>query len=228
MPQMSWRDWIRDVEIEPSLYAADFLRLGDQIEALLGVGARIFHVDVGDGRFIPPVTIGPVVVRSIAPVVHRAGGRLDCHLMVDEPESQFQQIHEAGGDSVTFHVEVCEDVPGAVRVARGLGLGVGLAFNPDTPLDAVRGLAGEVDLLLVMSVYPGYSGQAFIPDSLERVRRLRELVGPHVLLQVDGGLTDGNIRAVRDAGANLIVAGSAIFRTDDVAGAYTGLSRALA
>ncbi len=227
---MAWKDWIRGVEIEPSLYAADFLRLGDQIEALLAAGARIFHVDVGDGRFIPPVTIGPVVVRSIAPVVHDAGGRLDCHLMVGEPESHFQQIREAGGDSVTFHLEVCSDLPKAAALARSLGLGVGLAFNPDTPVEeaAEAVLASGIELALCMSVHPGYSGQAFLPESLDRIRRLRELVGGRALVQVDGGLRDGNIRAVREAGADLIVAGSAIFGSDDVAGAYAGLADALA
>jgi ribulose-phosphate 3-epimerase len=227
---MAWKDWVRDVEIEPSLYAADFLRLGDQIEALLAAGARIFHVDVGDGRFIPPVTIGPVVVRSIAPVVHGAGGRLDCHLMVGEPESHFQQIREAGGDSVTFHLEVCSDLPKAVALARSLGLGVGLAFNPDTPVEeaAEAVLTSGIELALCMSVHPGYSGQAFLPESLDRIRRLRELVGDRALVQVDGGLRDGNIRAVREAGADLIVAGSAIFGSGDVAGAYAGLADALA
>jgi ribulose-phosphate 3-epimerase len=226
---MGWRDWIRGVEVEPSLYAADFLHLGDQIDALLAAGARIFHVDVGDGRFIPPVTIGPVIVQSIAPVVHAAGGRLDCHLMIEDPEPQFAQIKQAGGDSVTFHIEVCQDVPRAVVLARSHGLGVGLALNPDTPIEtAARAAASaDIDVLLCMSVHPGYSGQAFIPESLDRVRRLRELVGSDPLIQVDGGLTNGNIDAVRQAGADLIVAGSAIFYTEDVAEAYMGLVRAL-
>jgi ribulose-phosphate 3-epimerase len=225
---MGWRDWTRGVEVEPSLYAADFLRLGEQIEALLGAGARIFHVDVGDGRFIPPVTIGPVVVRSIAPVVHGTGGRLDCHLMVDAPESHFRQIHDAGGDSVTFHLETCEDVPAAVALARELGLGVGLAFSPDTSVEDAAQLATGVDLVLCMSVRPGYSGQTFLPESLDRIRRLRPLVGENVLVQVDGGLRNENVRAVRDAGADLVVAGSAIFHSADVADAYVGLVDALA
>jgi ribulose-phosphate 3-epimerase len=227
---MAWKDWIRGVEIEPSLYAADFLRLGDQIQVLLAAGARIFHIDVGDGRFIPPVTIGPVVVRSIAPVVHEAGGWLDCHLMVGEPEAHFQQIREAGGDSVTFHLEVCSDVSKAVALARSFGLGVGLAFNPATAVEdaAQATLASGVDVVLCMSVHPGYSGQAFLPDALDRIHRLHEAVGGRALVQVDGGLRDGNIQAVREAGADLIVAGSAIFHTDDVAGAYARLVEAAA
>ncbi|MCC6223414.1 MAG: ribulose-phosphate 3-epimerase [Thermoleophilia bacterium] len=225
---MSWRDWVRGVEIEPSLYAADFLRLGEQSEALLTAGARVFHVDVGDGRFIPPVTIGPVVVQAVAPVVHRAGGRLDCHLMVDAPDSHFEQIRQAGGDSVTFHLEVCPDPATAVAAARACGLGVGVAINPDTPIAAAAAVAGDVDLVLCMSVHPGYSGQAFIPESLERIRELRDLLGDGRLIQVDGGVTAGNVAEVRAAGADLIVAGSAIFYHGDVAGAYDGLVRAVA
>jgi ribulose-phosphate 3-epimerase len=222
---VAWRSWVRGVEIEPSLYAADFLRLGEQIEALLRAGARLFHVDVGDGRFIPPITIGPVVVKSIAPVIHAAGGRLDCHLMVEEPESHFDEIKAAGGDSVTFHVEVCTDVPAAAALARSLGLGVGLALNPDTPVEKAIA-ASEVDLVLCMSVHPGYSGQKFIPGSVDRLRQLRDLLPSETLVQVDGGIIEDNVRAVRDAGADLIVAGSAVFYQDDIAEAYRALAGA--
>lgn len=224
---MAWRDWVRGVEVEPSLYAADFMRLGDQVDALLGAGARILHVDVGDGRFIPPITIGPVVVQSLAPTVHAAGGRLDCHLMVADPEPHFEQIREAGGDSVTFHVEVCDDVQRAAGLARDLGLGVGIAFNPDTPVEAVASVSAGVDLVLCMSVHPGYSGQAFIPESVDRLRRVRSLLPAETLVQVDGGISVSNVQAVRDAGADLIVAGSSVFREKDVAGAYAGLVEAL-
>jgi ribulose-phosphate 3-epimerase len=222
---VAWRQWVRGVEIEPSLYAADFLRLGEQIEVLLGTGARIFHIDVGDGRFIPPITIGPVVVKSIAPVIHAAGGRLDCHLMVEEPESHFDEVKAAGGDSVTFHVEVCADVPAAAALARSLGLGVGLALNPDTPVEKAIA-ASEVDLVLCMSVHPGYSGQKFIPGSVDRLRQLRDLLPSETLVQVDGGIIEDNVRAVRDAGADLIVAGSAVFYQDDIAEAYRALAGA--
>ena len=120
--RMSWRDWVRDAEVEPSLYAADFARLGEQIDVLLRAGCRIFHFDVGDGHFVEPVTIGPVVLESIAPLVHEAGGVLDCHLMVDNPLRHFPQIARAGGDSVTFHYEVVDDVPATIAAARGHGL----------------------------------------------------------------------------------------------------------
>ena len=185
-------------------------------------------MDVGDGRFIPPVTIGPVVVQSIASVIHAAGGRLDCHLMVDDPTEQLRLIKVAGGDSVTFHLEAAPDVRAVVALARELELGVGLAFNPDSPVEAAVAASTGTDLLLCMSVHPGYSGQSFIPESLDRIRRLRELVAPGTLIQVDGGLTDQNINAVREAGADLLVAGSAIFYAEDVAAAYTGLVEAIA
>lgn len=224
---MAWRDWVRGVEIEPSLYAADFMRLGEQVGLLLTEGARLFHVDVGDGRFIPPITIGPVVVQALAPTVHAAGGRLDCHLMVSHPEPHYEQIKLAGGDSVTVHVEVCDDVAQAVALARSLELGVGIAFNPDTPVEAAASVAAGVDLVLCMSVHPGYSGQEFLPESIERVRRLRPLLPVETLVQIDGGRGARNAGAVRAAGADLIVAGSAIFASGNIAGAYDGLVRAV-
>ncbi len=228
MSAMPWSDPTRGVEIEPSIYAADFLRLGEQIGSLLDAGARIFHVDIGDGHFITPVTIGPIVVRSVAPAVHDRGGRLDCHLMVEAPTSHFPQVAEAGGDSVTFHVEAVDDPRAAVALAREHGLGVGVACNPDTPLERIAAASHGADLVVCMTVYPGWSGQTFLPGSLARIRRLRELVGPDRLIQVDGGITAGNVRDVAAAGADLIVAGSAIFFSDDIDGAYAGLAGAIA
>ena len=225
---MSWREWIRGAEVEPSIYAADFLRLGEQIQTLLAAGARIFHVDVGDGRFIPPVTIGPIVIRSIAPVIHDAGGKIDCHLMIEAPSDQLALIAEAGGDSISFHLESVSDPLAVIANAREQGLGVGVAFNPETPVEAAAAAAADADFALCMSVHPGYSGQAFLPESIDRLRRLRELVSPGLLVQVDGGVGAENVRAVHDAGADLIVAASAIFYADDIAAAYEALSAAVA
>ncbi len=225
---MAWREWIRTVEIEPSLYAADFARLGEQVEVLLRTGARIFHFDVGDGHFVEPVTIGPVVLESIAPLVHRLDGRLDCHLMVDNPTRHFPQIARAGGDSVTFHYEVTDDVPGTIAAAREHGLEVGVAFNPESEPEEVAAVAGEADLVLCMSIHPGYSGQEFMPEALDRVGRLRAALPEHVHVQVDGGIDNENVRAVYDAGATLLVAGSAIFRREDLPRAYRRLVQALA
>jgi ribulose-phosphate 3-epimerase len=219
----AWDDWVRGPEVEPSLYAADFSRLGEQIEILLEAGARIFHFDVGDGHFVPPVTIGPIVLQSISPIVHRAGGRLDCHLMVDEPAKHFEAIAEAGGDSVTFHYEVANDVEALAAEARAHGLGVGLAFKPQTEPEDAAEVAGPVDIVLCMSINPGYSGQAFMPEAAERIASVRELLPPGVRLQVDGGINADTIVMARDAGADLLVAGSAIFWRDDLAEAYRRL-----
>jgi len=225
---MAWRDWIRTVEIEPSLYAADFGHLAAQIEVLLRSGARIFHFDVGDGHFVEPVTIGPVVLEAVAPLVHALHGAVDCHLMVDNPVRHFPQIARAGGDSVTFHYEAVEDVPGTIAAAREHGLQVGVAFNPQTEPEDVAAVAGDADLVLCMSINPGYSGQSFMEEALDRVARLRALLPESIPIQVDGGIDSDNIRGVHEAGATLLVAGSAIFHREDLPRAYRRLVQALA
>jgi ribulose-phosphate 3-epimerase len=219
---------MRGAEVEPSLYAADFTRLGEQIRELLDAGARIFHFDVGDGHFVEPVTIGPIVLGAIAPLIHEAGGRLDCHLMVDNPEHHFAQIARAGGDSVTFHVEASSDIPATAGRARGEGLAVGLVFNPETPVEDALAAATAVDLVLCMSIHPGYSGQEFMPEAVDRIRELRSGLDERVPVQVDGGITKHNARAVHEAGAELVVAGNAIFGHGDLAGAYQELVSELA
>jgi ribulose-phosphate 3-epimerase len=221
---VSWDEWIRRPEVEPSLYAADFSRLGEQIEILLAAGARIFHFDVGDGHFVPPVTVGPIVLKWIAPIVHRGGGRLDCHLMVEQPERHLEAIAEAGGDSVTFHYEVAEDVEALAAAARAHGLGVGLAFNPQTDPEQAAEVAEHVDLVLCMSINPGYSGQAFMPAAFGRVERLRNLLPEETHIQVDGGVGRDNIPRLREAGADLLVAGTSIFAAPDLAAAYRELA----
>jgi ribulose-phosphate 3-epimerase len=225
---MSWADWADAVEIEPSIYAADFSRLGAQLEALHAAGAKVFHFDVGDGSFIPEITIGPIVAASISPLLRGLGARLDCHLMVAEPERHFEAIAKAGGDSVTFHVEACDDPPRAIASARDLGLGAGVAFNPETTVAGVVDAAEGADLVLCMSIHPGYSGQAFRPDALERIAELRAALPRDVRVQVDGGINGETARAAREAGADLLVAGSAIFWRDDVGAAYHELAAAVA
>ena len=224
---MAWKDWVRTVEVEPSLYAADFARLGEQIEALLHAGARVFHFDVGDGHFVEPVTMGPIVLKSIAPRIHKLGGVIDCHLMVDNPEHHFEQIKEAGGDSVTFHVEVADEPWKAIKAARDLGLGVGVAFNPETEAETAVEASLGADLALCMSIHPGYSGQEFLPDSLWRIARLRKELPSSLFVQVDGGVMEENVTDVRKVGADLIVAGSAIFGMEDLPRAYRRLVKAL-
>jgi ribulose-phosphate 3-epimerase len=225
---VAWREWVRTVEIEPSLYAADFANLGEQVTYLLNAGARVFHFDIGDGHFVEPVTMGPIVLRSIAPVVHAAGGVLDCHLMVDNPERHIPQVAAAGGDSVTFHVEACEDVPAVVAHAREHGLGVGVAFKPETSVEDAVEAAADADLALCMSIEPGYSGQEFMPEAIPRLRTLRRELPEDVFVQVDGGISHGNVREANDAGANLLVVGSGIFDREDLPRAYHRLVQALA
>ena len=226
---MGWESWIRDGrEIAPSLYAADFARLGEQIDVLLAAGCRVFHFDVGDGHFIPPVTIGPVVLRSIAPLIHAAGGVVDCHLMVSDPAHHVPEFAESGADSVTFHVEAVHDPAAVAASARALGLAVGVAFNPATEPSraAAEAERAGADMILCMSIEPGYSGQAFMPAAFVRIAELATLVD--IPIQVDGGVGEANAKQVRDAGASLLVAGNAVFADPDPGAAYARILAAAA
>jgi ribulose-phosphate 3-epimerase len=227
---MSWNDWIRTVEVEPSLYAADFSRLGEQIDVLVRTGVRIFHFDVGDGHFVEPITMGPIVLQSISQLIHEGGAYVDCHLMTEFPEKHFTAIKEAGGDSVTVHYEACDDVPSVVRAAREHELQIGLAFKPETSAAyaAHAGLSSGVDMVLVMSIEPGYSGQEFMPEALDRIRTVKSILPRNVPIQVDGGIGPDNIRAAYDAGARLLVAGTSIFGREDLPRAYRRLVEELA
>lgn len=225
---MPWRDWIRTVEVEPSLYAANFATLGEQIEDLCRAGCRVFHFDVGDGHFVEPVTIGPVVLESISPIVHRYGGALDVHLMVENPAKYFAPVAAAGGDSVTFHYEAVDDVPATIRAAREQELQAGVAFNPESEPEDVAAVSGDADLVLCMSIHPGYSGQEFQERTFERVVKLRAALPEHIYIQVDGGVGPDNVRQLYDDGVRLLVAGSAIFSREDLPRAYRRLVQALA
>jgi ribulose-phosphate 3-epimerase len=227
---MGWNDWIRTVEVEPSLYAADFSRLGEQIDILLRAGVRIFHFDVGDGHFVEPITMGPIVLQSISNLIHDGGAYVDCHLMTEFPEKHFAAIKEAGGDSVTVHYEACDDLPSVVRAARAEELQVGLAFKPETSAAyaAHAALSSSADMVLVMSIEPGYSGQEFMPEALDRIRTVRSIVPRKVAIQVDGGIGPENIRDAYEAGATLLVAGTSIFGREDLPRAYRRLVEELA
>jgi ribulose-phosphate 3-epimerase len=225
---MSWEEWVRGVEIEPSIYAGDFSRLGEQLTALLDAGARIFHFDVGDGHFVDEITIGPIVLQSIASLVHAEGGVLDCHLMVAEPERHLEQVKAAGGDSVTLHVEAAGEPAETIALAKALGLGVGVAFNPETAIEEAAAAAEQADLALCMSIHPGLSGQELMPEAHDRIADVRELLPDDVFVQVDGGVHLENIAAVRDAGADLLVSGSGIFWADDLGAEYHRLLAAAA
>jgi ribulose-phosphate 3-epimerase len=222
---MGWNDWIRTVEVEPSLYAADFSRLGEQIDVLLRTGVRVFHFDVGDGHFIEPITIGPIVLQSIAPIIHAGGAFVDCHLMTETPEKHFAAIKKAGGDSVTVHYEACPDLNAVVLAARAHDLQVGLAFKPETSAAyaAHAAISSGVDIVLCMSIEPGYSGQEFMLEALDRIRVVRSVLPREVHVQVDGGIGPENIKAAHDAGASLFVAGTSIFGREDLPRAYRRL-----
>jgi len=225
---MGWQEWIRGAEVEPSLYGADFARLGEQIDELLAAGCRIFHFDVGDGHFVEPITMGPIVLQSISPRIHDAGGRIDVHMMVERPTKFFEPIAKAGGDSATFHFEAVDDVPATITAARSAGLAAGVAFNPESEPEQVAAVAGDADLVLCMSIHPGYSGQPFREETYERVRRLRALLPGDRPIQVDGGVSEANIVRLHECGASLLVAGSTIFDDDDPPAAYRRLAGALA
>ena len=227
---MSWSDWIRSVEVEPSLYAADFAHLGDQIELLLGAGVRIFHFDVGDGHFVEPITIGPIVLQSISKQIHDGGAHIDCHLMTETPDKHFAAIAKAGGDSVTVHYEACEDLAAVARAARENDLQLGVAFKPETRVaDATeRAIACDADIVLCMSIEPGFSGQEFMPGALERIRATRSALPATVHVQVDGGIDLESIEAAHEAGATLLVAGTSVFGHGDPSAAYRRLVQELA
>jgi ribulose-phosphate 3-epimerase len=212
--------------VEPSILSADYRRLGSQLEAVIEAGARVIHVDVMDGHFVPPITIGPVVVESIRDQVHDVGGLLDCHLMVENPETQIDQFKKAGADSITIQIEATPNVHYALEQIRDSGCLVGLAINPGTPPEAVAELRNLLDLVLCMTVNPGWGGQAFIEGSPDKVGRLRSLVGDDLPIQVDGGISAKTIGSVAEAGATLYVAGSAIFRAADPAAAYKEIAAA--
>jgi ribulose-phosphate 3-epimerase len=211
------------VRVAPSILSADFARLGEQVDAVIEAGARVIHVDVMDGHFVPPITIGPLIVDSLRERVHDAGAVLDVHLMIERPERQVAEFAKAGADSITIHAEATPNVHYALQHVREAGCGAGLALNPATPPEAVSQLLDDVDLVLCMSVDPGWGGQEFIPHSLDKLRRLRELLPERVRIEVDGGIHAGTVRGAVEAGAELLVAGSAVFAAGDPAAAYAEL-----
>ena len=220
------RELIRAKQVEPSILSADYSRLGEQVATVMDAGARVIHVDVMDGHFVPPITIGPVIVESIRDQVHAAGGMLDCHLMVERPERQIDQFVAAGADSITIQAEATPNVHYALKQIREAGCLAGLAINPGTPVDAAAEVLDLVDLVLCMTVNPGWGGQAFIESSPAKLERLRALAGPDLPIQVDGGIGAVTAGIAEVAGATLFVAGSAVFGAVDPAAAYRAIADA--
>ena len=209
--------------IAPSVLSADFGRLRDEVVAVTKAGADWIHVDVMDGHFVPPITIGPVVVRAIRAATALP---LDVHLMVADPEPLLHEFRAAGAASMTVHVEACADVPAALRAIRATGARAGLSLNPPTPLAQVKPFLGLIDVLLVMSVNPGWGGQPIVPGSMERVAdasAMRRESGGRFLIEVDGGIKAHNAPEAVAAGADILVAGSAVFGERDYAAAIRAL-----
>jgi ribulose-phosphate 3-epimerase len=215
---------LRDVRVAPSILSADFGRLREQVGEVLEAGARVIHVDVMDGHFVPPITVGPLVVGALADAVHDAGGMLEAHLMIERPERLAAEFVKAGADSITFHAEATPHVAYAANLIRESGAGVGLAINPGTPVGALAEVTELLDLALCMTVNPGWGGQPFIPHSLDKLPRVRALVGHAVAVEVDGGIDPATAPQCRDSGASVFVAGSAIFSARDPGEAYRAIA----
>jgi ribulose-phosphate 3-epimerase len=219
------RELLGEPRVAPSILSADMGRLGAQVEEVMDSGARVIHFDVMDGHFVPPITIGPLVLGGIADQVHDAGGAVDVHLMIEAPERQIEEFARAGADSITFHAEATPHANRTLAAVREAGCLSGIAINPGTTVEAVQELRGLADIVLCMSVNPGWGGQSFIETSPEKVERLAPLVGK-ARIEVDGGVDVDTAGPLAAAGAKLFVAGSAIFGADDPAAAYTAIADA--
>lgn len=203
------------VKIAPSILSADFTNLGDQVQQALAAGAEYIHVDVMDGHFVPNMTIGPLVVKALQPIVRAGNGILDVHLMIEQPERLMAEFAQAGADILTVHVETCPHLHRTLQQIKEMGVKAGVTLNPSTPLVSLEEVLPDVDLVLIMSVNPGFGGQAFIPASLERIARLRKMLDERGLdwveVEVDGGIKASNAASIVQAGATVLVAGSAVF-----------------
>jgi ribulose-phosphate 3-epimerase len=215
------------VRVVPSILSADFGRLREQVGEVLDAGARIIHVDVMDGHFVPPITIGPLIVEALAERVREAGAMIEVHLMIERPERHVGEFVKAGAQSITIHAEATPHLAYTTNLVHELGACVGVAINPATPAGALLDIAHDLDVALCMTVNPGWGGQPFIRHSLEKLAPAREIVGEAVALEVDGGIDVATAPQCLEAGANLFVAGSAIFGSAEPAEAYLAIARSV-
>jgi ribulose-phosphate 3-epimerase len=215
-----------DNRVAPSILSADFARLGAAVAEVMDAGARVIHVDVMDGHFVPPITMGPLVVSALREQVAAVGGMLDVHLMIDRPERQIAEFARAGADHITIHAEATPHVHYAVQAIHEAGCGAGVAICPATPVEVLSEIAPEIDLALCMTVNPGWGGQAFIETSVGKIGRLRALLSDGQALEIDGGIDPDTAPRCAEAGATTFVAGSAIFGAPDPAAAYQAIAEA--
>ena len=223
----SSKDLLRSVRVAPSILSADFARLREQVGEVLDVGARIVHVDVMDGHFVPPITLGPLVVAALREQVEKAGAMLDVHLMIERPERQVSEFIKAGAHSITVHAESTPQLAYAVHLIRDSGACVGVAINPATPVGVLAEITDAIDMALCMTINPGWGGQRFIEHSLEKLPRVRAILSEDVAVEVDGGINPTTAPKCRQAGANVFVAGSAIFSSADPGEAYLAIAQSL-
>jgi ribulose-phosphate 3-epimerase len=212
--------------VAPSILAADFARLGEQVAVVLDAGAQVIHVDVMDGHFVPPITMGPLAVDALAEQVHGAGALLDVHLMIEHPERQIADFAKAGADNITIHAEATPHVHYAVSAIKEAGCSAGVAISPATPVRVLAEIAADLDVALCMTVNPGWGGQKFIAHSPGKIERLRALIGAGPALEVDGGVDASTAGLCANAGATLFVAGSAVFGAADPAAAFREIADA--
>jgi ribulose-phosphate 3-epimerase len=212
------------IQIVPSILSADFARLADEIGIITAAGLSIVHLDIMDGHFVPNITIGPPVVKWIRACTDRV---LDCHLMIANPADYIEAFSRAGADHITVHIETTDEPERLIDRIHGLGCTAGITLNPDTPVSRIAKVAPLCEMILVMTVHPGFGGQSFLPDAAAKVREVREIVGPHARIEVDGGIDPSTIPIVVGHGADTLVAGHAIFGQKDRISAINDMQAAI-